>query len=517
MSALAVNDARGLAGGRVTIQTPSPRPSPAGGEGAREPEDKAPGGERGTFGERGKVGERVLVVLTLALLVWLPLPLGSNRPWSSALMVLAIALITVAWALCVLRQGCRRRFRVLRAAWVPLGLLSLAQVWVAVQWLAGISVDVGETFGYLILGCAYSLLFLLVLDLFRTRRRLTLLLTVLTLSGLAQAFFGSFMTLSGIEWQLFAAPGAGGDVRGPFVNRTHLAGYLEMTLACGLGLLMALREGQPWSWRRLPDLLIGPKLRIRLALVVMVIALVMSHSRMGNSAFFTSLLLIGGLFVLANPQHRLRNGLLLASLLLIDLLIVSQFFGLDKLKARLEQTQFEDLVVNGEVVRHENVDRDDILVYAWPQWRERPWVGFGAGTFETSFPRYPGADVTGHVDHAHNDVLQFAIEFGLIGLLPLGLFVLWSLALALRALWWRESLYRSGVGLGVAVGILSLLIHSLSDFNLQIPANAATFVTLCAIAVLARHHPTSAGPGKARRHRENPPTPRKGVGWGEGG
>ena len=489
MSALAVSDVRGLGGGRVTSQTPSPRPSPTRGEGARAYEDEAPGGERGKHGERGTVGERVLVVLTLALLVWLPLPLGSNRPWSSSLMALAIALITLMWALGVWRGGCRRRFRVLRAAGVPLGLLVLAQGWVAVQWLAGLSVDEGETFRYLILGCAYSLLFLLVLDLFRTRRRLTLLLTVLTVSGLAQAFFGSFMTLSGIEWQLFAATGGGrGDVRGTFVNRNHLAGYLEMTLACGLGLLMALREGQPWSWRRLPDLLIGPKLRVRLALVVMVIALVMSHSRMGNSAFFTSLLLIGGIFVLANPQHRLRNGLLLASLLLIDLLIVSQFFGLDKLKERLEQTQFEDLVVSGEVVRHENVDRDDILVYAWPQWRERPWVGFGAGTFETSFPRYPGADVTGHVDHAHNDVMQFAIEFGLIGLIPLGLFVLWSLALALRALWWRESLYRSGVGLGAAVGILALLIHSLSDFNLQIPANAATFVTLCAIAVLACHH-----------------------------
>ena len=38
------------------------------------------------------------------------------------------------------------------------------------------------------------------------------------------------------------------------------------------------------------------------------------------------------------------------------------------------------------------------------------------------------------------------------------------------------------------MGILALLFHSATDFNLQIPANAATFVVLGAIAVLAGHH-----------------------------
>ena len=49
-------------------------------------------------------------------------------------------------------------------------------------------------------------------------------------------------------------------------------------------------------------------------------------------------------------------------------------------------------------------------------------------------------------------------------------------------------MYRSGVGFGAAMGIIALLIHSSTDFNLQIPANAATLVVLCAIAVLAGSH-----------------------------
>jgi len=67
------------------------------------------------------------------------------------------------------------------------------------------------------------------------------------------------------------------------------------------------------------------------------------------------------------------------------------------------------------------------------------------------------------------------------------LFVLLSLLFSLRALWQQESVYRSGVGFACTMGILALLIHSTSDFNLQIPANAATFVVLCALSVHAGH------------------------------
>lgn len=80
----------------------------------------------------------------------------------------------------------------------------------------------------------------------------------------------------------------------------------------------------------------------------------------------------------------------------------------------------------------------------------------------------------------------------------LGLFVIGALGFAIRAMAWRDSLYRSGVGLGASMGIVSILIHSATDFNLQIPANAATFVALCAIAVLAvTHHAPRAAHGRA--------------------
>ena len=451
--------------------------------------------------------ERVLVVGLLALLLWLPLPIGSNTDWAAALFVLVVACLSAVWAgSLMMRRGPGPR-PVSSRVWPMLALLVLIQAWVGAQWLGGISADVGATFDRLMLGCGYTLLFLLLVALFTSRRRLTALLVVLTVSGVLQAFFGALMVLSGTEWLMFQPKEYGrGNVTGTFVNRNHMACYLAMTLCCGIGLLMALRDGEPFRWHKLANLLIGPKLRIRLALVLMVIALVMTHSRMGNTAFFSSLLIIGLLFTLVNPQHRLRNGLLLASLLVIDLLIISQYFGLEQLRDRLVATQLEDKIVAGEVVRRENVDRDDIAIYALGQLEERPLAGFGAGTFETTFQRFPGSDVRANFDHAHNDYLQFLIEFGVVGTLLLGLFVMIALAYAVRAMAHHEALFQSGVGLGAAMGIVALLIHSWADFNLQIPANAATFITLCAIAVLANHDritfsTTTERSGRRRRQR----------------
>lgn len=433
--------------------------------------------------------ERTLIVSILFLLVWLPLPLGSNTDWAVGVFIFWVAATALAWSIAALRNPQAMRGRALKAALPMLGLLLLAQLWVAAQWLLGLTVDVAATFESLLLGLAYCLLFLLVCSLFDTRKRLTWLLATLVLSGTFQAFWGAAMTLSGVEW-LLVIPKTSyiGDATGTFVNRNHLAGYLELTLACGIGLLLALRDGRAFRWVNVLELLMGPKARLRLALVVMVIALVMTHSRMGNTAFFAALLLVGGLFVLLDREHRLRNSLILASIVVIDILVISQYFGLEKLKDRVLSTRIHDVVVDGEVVQQANEIRDDVFIYALPLLKDKPLTGQGAGSFEAVFPKYPGADIRLHFDHAHNDYLQFAIEHGLIGMLPLLGFVLLALWRALQAMWRRESLYRSGVGFGAAMGIVAIGVHSSTDFNLQIPANAATFVVVCAIAVLANQH-----------------------------
>lgn len=428
--------------------------------------------------------DRTLVALTLFILVALPLPVGSNRSWAIGLFTLLIGATTVLWAIGQWR-GVFKESRTLKHALPMVAMLLLTQLWVAVQWLGGLTVDSGATAQALIIGVGYTLLFLLVINLFHTRKRLTLLLGTLVVSGTLQAFYASFITLSGFEGLLGKASSV---TTGTFINRNNFAGYLALTLSAGIGLLLALRETRSFSWAQMIELLMGPKARLRLALVIMVIALVMTRSRGGNTSFFVGLLLVGVVFVLRNKDNRLRNSLILASLVLIDVLVISQYFGLERLKDRVMNTRLSDTVVNGEVIQQANEIRGDVFMYALPLAQDKLITGQGAGSFEAVFPKYAGEDIRVHFDLAHNDYIQFAIEYGVLGTLPLALFVLLALYWAFKALWQQRSMYRGGVGFGAAMGIIAILAHSTVDFNLQIPANAATFVVLCAIAVLANHH-----------------------------
>jgi O-antigen ligase len=122
-------------------------------------------------------------------------------------------------------------------------------------------------------------------------------------------------------------------------------------------------------------------------------------------------------------------------------------------------------------------------------WRDYPVFGSGLGSFPVVFPRYSGSATALAYTHAHNDYLEFGAEAGAVGLSLLGLMVLLSFAAALRAQQLRRDPLMRGLSFAAMMGILALMIHSAADFNLQIPANALTFMLLLAFAWISRHHP----------------------------
>ena len=71
--------------------------------------------------------------------------------------------------------------------------------------------------------------------------------------------------------------------------------------------------------------------------------------------------------------------------------------------------------------------------------------------------------------------------------------VLASLRAAVSAQIARRDRLLQGMGFAVTMAIVALLIHSAVDFNLQIPANAAMFVVLLALAWVCRYWDPRAG------------------------
>lgn len=462
--------------------------------------------------------ENRLFYALLLLLVWLPLPLGSNRPWAEAIFEIWVAVLFMLWLIRFQRSyvtagkafnGARRVLWLL-AGWsvyimlqlIPLpdfvrqalspesfAMYRLADV---TGW-APLSLHPYATFLFWLKSVAYVLLFALTLLLVNNKHRLVILGYTLVFSALFQSFYGSMMTLSGLEYGFFVKKVAYvGFATGTFVNRNHLAGYLEMVSAVGIGLLMAttFTRDRVHSWRQrlsnLINLMMSQKLLLRLMLAMMVIALVLTRSRMGNTGFFASML-VAGLITLAvfrsqaqSVRQLLQRSdtrsavILITSLMVIDLFLVGAFFGVEKLADRLAETSLEHDAGRVEV----SVNTLDLI-------KDYPLVGAGAGSFHLVYSRYRGEGIAAYFDHAHQDYLEIMADVGVVGIGLLGLVVMLSFWAALKALYCRRDPLMRGMAFASIMGVIALLIHSSVDFNLQIPANAATFMVVLALAWIA--------------------------------
>ncbi len=328
---------------------------------------------------------------------------------------------------------------------------------------------------------SYFLIFCLMLLLINSTRRLRLFAGVIIISGVFQAVYGSLMTLSGLEYSFFFEKEFfRGMATGTYISRNHFSGYLEMSLAIGIGLLIAeLHTTHSVSWReffqRMISSILGNKVRLRIGLALMVIALVMSHSRMGNTAFFTSLTVMSVVYLLIVKKPPRSALVLFISLIVIDVFIVGAWFGIDEVVQRLEKTS-----VNSE-------SRDEVVRDTLTMIGDYPLVGTGGGTYEISFLRYKGKDIAIYYHHAHNDYLEFLAEYGVVGMSFLVLLVTSCLVSALYALRKRKHTLLKGMAFASSMGIIAILIHSTVDFNLQIPANAALFVALLALGHISLH------------------------------
>ena len=457
----------------------------------------------------------------LLLFVWLPLPLGSYQSWAASIMEAWVFVLSIIWLLLFYLQKVRLT-RAFRKAKIPLLLFVFFLFWVLFQsvplpaaLVAFLSPNTYEVYQttYTAIGIPYDfiplslsryttyaefletlsyfLIFCLMLLLINTTRRLRLFAGVIIICGVFQAVYGSLMTLSGLEYSFFFEKEFfRGMATGTYISRNHFSGYLEMSLSIGIGLLIAeLYTTRSASWReffhRIISSILGNKIRLRITLALMVIALVMSHSRMGNTAFFTSLSVMGIVYLLIVKKPPRSIIFLFVSLIVIDVFIVGAWFGIDKVVQRLEKTSAS------------SESRDEVVRDTLSMIRDYPLVGTGGGTYEISFLRYKGRDIRIYYHHAHNDYLEFLAEYGVVGMSFLVLLVTSCLVSALYALRKRNHTLLKGMAFASSMGIIAILIHSTVDFNLQIPANAALFVALLAIGQICLYLKRNSPAGKS--------------------
>lgn len=270
----------------------------------------------------------------------------------------------------------------------------------------------------------------------------------------------------------------GGQPFGPFVNRNHYAGYMELTIPLVLALVFTK---DALGARRPLYLFFG---------VIMAGSLLLSLSRTGIISLFCQLPLLLMLLRLGGGPRRLRAMDFRAPGVLLGALVLLVFWiGAEPLAQRLGAliTQAPEQLYPGRY----DVWLDTLVIIT-----QFPWVGGGLGTFPILHAIYKSRPTDALYMEAHNDYLQILAETGVVGGALLFLFGLLAIGIALRAINRERDASLLAVRAGALTGCLGILIHSLTDFNLQIPSNALLFFILVGVATMPTPRFSSLGCGE---------------------
>lgn len=445
----------------------------------------------------------VFLLLCLAI-VMTTLAYGTVHSWTLAIFQATAALVILFWALDAWQSGTLRISRnPLQLPLVGLLLVGIIQLLplgspaatdgaLSTTPVRSLSFDQYSTRLVVIKIAALMIYFAAALAFTDSPRRLRLLVHTITIFGFALALFGlvqHFANPTTIYW-IRELPQS--TPFGPFINRHHFAGYMELTMALPLGLLFS---GAIERDKRLLYLF---------AVALMGVALIMTSSRGGIVSLFVEVCFLAAVSGFGRKQEATdesaRRGRARAAVVRVGLalgLMLALFAGVVLLGGESALSRFVG-TVNTE---DPTTGRSHFWSMTLNIIRDHPLIGAGLGAFSLVYTRYDTRNGLFRLEQAHNDYLQVLADAGVVGAI-LGLFFI--IALFRMGFQRRESedKFRRGVATGALAGCFAVLVHSFFDFTLHTTSNALLFLVLAALATLnGRVEQASTGGSKRRRRR----------------
>ena len=422
--------------------------------------------------------------LTISLAIILSaLAYGTVHYWALSLFFLGAVAVVIFWVVDSWNLGTVRLNRnVLQFPLLGMLLLGIVQLLplrtpsgsdVSVPFVNSLSLDPYSTRLILVQTAALLIYFAATLVFIDTPKRLRVLVRTIIIFGFLLAIFGltqSFTSPNSVYWLREMTQST---PFGPFINRHHFAGYMELTLAIPLGLLAS---GSIAKEQRVIYLFVAG---------IMAVALIMTNSRGGLISLGAEILFIAvigfGVRRSNSESSSLKRGIksvavraALAMGVIIALLVgVIALGGEDALNRVVGTVNSEDPSTGR--LHFWNVTTDII--------KHHPIIGTGLGAFGVVYTKYDSRNGLYRLEQAHNDYLQVLSDAGIVGAL-LGLFFvinLFRLGFVRRE---SRDEFRRGVATGAMAGCFAVLVHSFFDFTLHTPANALLFLVLAGLATM---------------------------------
>jgi O-antigen ligase len=403
--------------------------------------------------------ESTLFYGPFALLLFGPLAFGAVEPWSIFVLETGAALLFLLWGF--QQASCHE----LRISGSPLFAPILVFAALEFLQLAGAFTSYRQaTFSQALLFECYGLLCFLVVQSFRRTWQVQTLILGLSVYGSLLATLALLQNLTSpnkLYW--LRTPHFGSWIYGPYANHNHYAGLMEMLFP--VPLVFSLTHYASGA----------SKMMSVLAAAMMATSIFLSGSRGGMMAFTVQIALLAFILLQKRKTFGVVRALGIFATVLLAVLI---WLGGGELAQRVASLHAKASSELSETARL-NMDRDGIKMFL-----QKPILGFGLGTFAETYPRYRSFYTNFVVNEAHNDYLQLLVEMGALGFAAMlwFLIVVYRRAITKLTNWPIDT--NGAVALATMLGVTGILVHSLVDFNLQIPANAALFYVWCAIAAM---------------------------------
>lgn len=427
---------------------------------------------------------------------------GTVHSWSLAVFTLGAGVIVAlwiadAWRLRSLRIS-RNLLQVPLVGAFVLGLVQLIPLGssrgvpgLAVDPVRSLSADPYSTQLFLVQIASLLIYFAATLVFVDTPQRLRILVRTITIFGFLLAMFGLTQSLISSPTKIYwfrELPQS--TAFGPFINRHHFAGYMELAMGIPLGLLFS---GVIETQKRLIYLF---------AVALMGVALFMTSSRGGIISLVAELFFLVVISSIGSKQmsraldrsarafaaiKRLALALGFVIVLVAGVVLV----GGGSVFTRFLGTVNAEDPTTGRT--HFWSVTEDII-------KHHPILGAGLGAYSVLYPRYDSRNGLFRLEQAHNDYLQVLADGGILGAV-LGLFFV---ALLFREGFARRETrdeFRRGVTTGALAGCFAVLVHSFFDFTLHTTSNTLLFLVIAALATMDRRIERRGGRRRKRPSR----------------